>query len=289
MKYAIIETQDDEEILVGYCSNDDQLLKIIQNQHQETDGCIIKTDAGYDLVNKVITETKGLLYGVKQTTIITRVKSWRLISIDLQMSELHDFNEFDLTDALKGSNGIMLISMNGSGKTRLIKKIMDTTNVSFITNSLIIGCNSDNYKDKYPNATILDEWDDDDVNNYLSKSGNAYGAIILEYGALVNQKLSYLQKQIIFHHKYYNKSLIITSQYAARLPPDARYQFNYFFLFGNNSDEYKKKLYDCYDRMFPNSDQFIANFDRITKNYGCMVIDNSKAWDQESTFKLTNN
>src|SRR5436309_7300753 len=90
MNYAIIETNDQLEELVGYCSSVDDLVTSIQdtrakhviNTVDEPDGdYIVKTSNGYDLINKSTHEAWSFFNGLSTIETVNKIKSWRLVPV----------------------------------------------------------------------------------------------------------------------------------------------------------------------------------------------------------------
>jgi hypothetical protein len=79
--------------------------------------------------------------------------------------------------------------------------------------------------------------------------------------------------ELLFNGRHYHFSIIVTMQYAQKIPPEKRNNFDVIFLFKEDFIDNKKRLYDHYAGMFPDFNTFQHVFDELTKNYECMVID----------------
>ena len=67
----------------------------------------------------------------------------------------------------------------------------------------------------------------------------------------------------------------LVMQYPYHIPYEMRDHFNFILLLGEDNITNKKKLYDYYTiNIFSSFKIFKSIFDKITDNYGCMVIDN---------------
>lgn len=73
---------------------------------------------------------------------------------------------------------------------------------------------------------------------------------------------------------------LVMTQQTLDLTPMMRTNIDYVFIFKENNENNKRKLYNCYAGMFPNYTLFTKVLDEVTKNYGCMVIDNTSRSDQ---------
>lgn len=82
-------------------------------------------------------------------------------------------------------------------------------------------------------------------------------------------------KFIFFNGRHVGITFLLTMQYALGIPPGFRTNVDYIFICKETKITIKKKLYDYYAGMFPSFDMFSQVLDEITKDYGCMVIDNT--------------
>lgn len=82
-------------------------------------------------------------------------------------------------------------------------------------------------------------------------------------------------KFIFFNGRHVGITFLLTMQYALGIPPNFRTNVDYIFICKETKITIKKKLYDYYAGMFPTFDMFSQVLDEITKDYGCMVIDNT--------------
>lgn len=67
---------------------------------------------------------------------------------------------------------------------------------------------------------------------------------------------------------------LLTMQYVFGIPPAFRTNIDYVFIMRENIHQNKKRLYDAFCGMFPSLDVFSMVLDRVTENFGCMVIVN---------------
>jgi hypothetical protein len=77
-------------------------------------------------------------------------------------------------------------------------------------------------------------------------------------------------------------NLIITMQYPLGIGPELRSNVDYVFLFGTSVMNEKHRMYQYYAGMFPSFEVFCETLDRYTRDYGCLVIDNtvhSENWE----------
>lgn len=74
----------------------------------------------------------------------------------------------------------------------------------------------------------------------------------------------------------------ITTQYPNTLGPVMRGNGDFFFIMAEPRTYYRRQIYDSYASVIPTRELFNRLMDKITKNRGCMVIDNSS---NESTLE----
>ena len=80
---------------------------------------------------------------------------------------------------------------------------------------------------------------------------------------------------IMFNGRHFKITLIIAVQYIMALPPRARNNFDYIFLFANDIHKEVQKMYDYFAGMFPSVNIFKIILNEFTKNYNILVIDRS--------------
>ena len=78
---------------------------------------------------------------------------------------------------------------------------------------------------------------------------------------------------IMYNGRHHGITLIIAVQYIMALPPRARNNFDYIFLFANDIVAEVKKMYEAFAGMFPSEKIFKIILDQFTKNFNILVID----------------
>lgn len=79
-------------------------------------------------------------------------------------------------------------------------------------------------------------------------------------------------KDIAFNGRHCNITFLFNIQYAMVLPPEYRSQIDVCFMFKEVIQANKKRLYDYYAGMFSTYAEFSGVFDKLTKDWECMVI-----------------
>ena len=82
-------------------------------------------------------------------------------------------------------------------------------------------------------------------------------------------------KWIFMNGRHAKITFIITMQYLLGIPPGLRTQVDFLFICKEPKVSNRKKLYEHYAGMFPNFDMFDQVMRECTKNYCCLVIDNT--------------
>lgn len=81
--------------------------------------------------------------------------------------------------------------------------------------------------------------------------------------------------ELAFNGSHYNITTFLTSVYPHNFTPEIRCNFDYVFLLAESYNVTRTRLYEQYGCIFSNEEDFLKVFDECTKDYGCMVIDNS--------------
>jgi hypothetical protein len=87
-------------------------------------------------------------------------------------------------------------------------------------------------------------------------------------------------KWIFMNGRHAQLSLAITLQYVMGITPNLRTNVDYIFICKEPKHCNQKRLYEHYAGMFPTFEMFRAVLKHCTKDYGCLVIDNSSTSDR---------
>jgi hypothetical protein len=79
---------------------------------------------------------------------------------------------------------------------------------------------------------------------------------------------------IFFNGRHYALLFILAVQYPMGISPELRTNIDYTFILRENIQANRKRLYENYAGMFKTFDEFCQTLDKLTENYGCMVINN---------------
>lgn len=87
-------------------------------------------------------------------------------------------------------------------------------------------------------------------------------------------------KWIFMNGRHAKMTFILTMQYCMGITPNLRTNVDYIFICKEPKLGNQKRLYEHYAGMFPCFDMFRVVLNKCTKNYGCLVIDNSSNSDK---------
>ena len=87
-------------------------------------------------------------------------------------------------------------------------------------------------------------------------------------------------KWVFMNGRHAKVTFILTLQYCMGIPPSLRTQIDYIFICKEPKLCNQKRLYEQYAGIFPSFDMFRATLNKCTKNFGCLVIDNSSTSDR---------
>ena len=87
-------------------------------------------------------------------------------------------------------------------------------------------------------------------------------------------------KWIFMNGRHAQMTFILTMQYPMGITPNLRTNVDYIFICKEPKIANQKRLYEHYAGIFPTFEMFRAVLKQCTKNYGCLVIDNSSVSDK---------
>lgn len=79
-------------------------------------------------------------------------------------------------------------------------------------------------------------------------------------------------KEILFNGRHLDITYILTMQTPMAIPPELRTNFDYVLLLYTDNYGEQRKFYEHYTGMFPTFNAFKEVYDKLTENYGVMVI-----------------
>ena len=184
---------------------------------------------------------------------------------------------------------ILVIGKRGSGKSWLICNILNKLGLESHTTIISPTDKMNNeYVKKFPNANIQHTCTEDILKKVLStqivkldqhkkyESFDPSGVLVMD--DCLAQKGDWRKMQsfteIMINSRHYGLTNITAMQSPMDLPPEMRLNFDYIFLFKEQSAINRKKLWMNYASMFPSIDEFEKVFSKATEGFGAMVINN---------------
>ena len=197
------------------------------------------------------------------------------------------FGHFDVSK-LMDSSSVLVIGKSSVGKTTLVTDIMNNVKDKFanLNNGSIIAPADKHVGlyDKFPQSSIHYKYDSDVPANVIknqfnlicSNNNNKNGYFIMDNCDSKNKLWSNDPnvETILLEGSEYNLTYILTTAHPLTVKKEHRQHFDYIFLFGAGNIEYKRNLYENYAIFFGSFELFDQIFDKMTRDYGCMVINN---------------
>lgn len=187
---------------------------------------------------------------------------------------------------------IFLVGKRGSGKTTGVFEILYQHRD---TQMAVVMCgteeSAEQYKDYFPDSFIYGKYSE----NVLKKVIEVQKKRLFEYKMGKRSKVPYLtillddcmfekplnskfMRNVFMNGRHWKILLMITCQYVIDVPAALRGQIDYAMLFKCNNPQERDKLLTCFGNPFPKKDKGVAFnqiLDSCTRNFGCMVIDNT--------------
>lgn len=85
---------------------------------------------------------------------------------------------------------------------------------------------------------------------------------------------------IFMNGRHVGITFLVTMQYLLGIPPNLRANVDFIFICKETKTNIKRKLYEYYAGMFPTFEMFNQVLNECTKDYGCLVIDNTTSSDK---------
>jgi hypothetical protein len=215
-------------------------------------------------------------------------------------NKLMEFNKelnlkkFDITKMVDNPT-IVIIAKRGSGKSFLAKDILYNLNLP----SGIIISKTEKVDPFYinfvPDSYIYNEFNSRIIEKIIKRQcllvekikkiehcrHIKYNKKNIRTSLVMDDCLSDKQKwsrdenisNLLLNGRHYEITYILTMQYPLGIPPDLRANFDYVFIMADNIVSNIKKIYEHYAGIFPDINIFRTMLNKVTKDYGCLVID----------------
>jgi len=82
-------------------------------------------------------------------------------------------------------------------------------------------------------------------------------------------------REIFMNGRHYKITYLLTMQFSLGITPELRSNIDYIFLLAADTPDELQKIHKHYvSGIIPVFESFLHIFNRLTENYGCMIIDN---------------
>ena len=215
------------------------------------------------------------------------------------MSGFLEFNirQFDMSKV--GDNKIIIfIGKRGTGKSKLVLDYLyHNQDIPMGTCVSPTEEFSRTFSNKIPDMFIHEEFTTELLEKFVHRqkvitkkkeNDNAYRAIdhraflifddcLYDAKNWVNDKN---MRFIFMNGRHVGITFLLTMQYLLGIPPNLRANVDYIFICKETKTTIKRKLYEYYAGMFPTFEMFNQVLNECTKDYGCLVIDNTTSSDK---------
>lgn len=198
-----------------------------------------------------------------------------------------NIREFPIHKMKPGAT-IVIIGKRSSGKSVLVKDIIQVHKHNFSVAKILCGSEENNhfYAQIFNDLYINNEYDEkalQDLEKHQKMVINKYGADAPESRALLiiddcNDDPKMLNRPMMQKYfkngRHMNVSLCLSLQYGMDIKPSIRTNIDYIFIFRDSSESNRKKLYSNFASIIGNYNMFCDIMDIICQDYTALVIDN---------------
>lgn len=200
-------------------------------------------------------------------------------------------NEFDPKSIPLGSI-CMFIGKRNTGKSFTMRDILYHKRNEFQVAKLVCETEKLNrdYSSIIPKIFTEYEFDENSIYKFLKRQyevfkQNQKGANINPNAVLIFDDMlasgdqwikSRYVKKCFMNGRHYKFDFMISLQHCIGIPPQLRGQVDYIFLFREFRVNELEKIYEHYASLIPSFHLFRQIMDKLTKDYGCLIIKNVK-------------
>jgi hypothetical protein len=191
-----------------------------------------------------------------------------------------NIKRFNIRDRIFNSMKVLIIGAKRSGKTTIVKDILHSKRGKF-RNAICMSDNIEEYRDLFKEECMRNHYDTDamkDIFEFQKKKVKTLGpalasGLAVVWDGVINFADRYAEA-VQINGRQWKIFLIRTMQSAGQIPPNIRTCFDIVVLCGTHNLKDKRRMYNCYGTIFPTFQMFCDVFDELTKDCGCMVIEN---------------
>lgn len=185
---------------------------------------------------------------------------------------------------------IYIVAKRNSGKTVLVRDILYHIGKKYPVAMVISPTEkmNRNFGDHIPPVFLHEEYSDALLGKLLTRqksivtqynennSINPNCVLVLDdcLGSAAEMRKDVNYQTIFVNGRHYKLNVIMTSQYVLALTPLQRGNIDYVFLLLDNNKSNIKRYYEQFGGMFDTFEEFKKVYQKLTENYGVMVIDN---------------
>lgn len=226
------------------------------------------------------------------------------MSVVVNASSRLQIKDLDMS-TMCSNPAIIIIAKRGSGKTWVCRSLLNR--YRDIPVGVIISHTEKTdpfFQEFFPDAFIYNEYKPQIFKKILARqlAIREKAAAKLKMGKKIDTRILLLMDdclsnskdwakdesliEILFNGRHYDITYILTMQAPLGITPQLRTNFDYVFLLYTDNFNEIKKLYDHYTGMFPNLVAFKEVYDKLTENYGVMVVKKRDASSRDLASKI---
>ena len=193
-------------------------------------------------------------------------------------------------DSLKSHRIIMVVGRRGSGKSTLIEDILCNikSNFDFAIAMSPTEESLGMFRRHIPEACIYEGYNaakiEEIVNmqKQLCLDGRHRSVLICLDDCMYDRTImrSKVMREIHFNGRHLKLTLITAVQYLVDIPCELRTQVDYVISLKENILTNKQKLHKYYFGVFESFDSFCRTLEKVTENFGAIVLDNTSATNE---------
>jgi len=180
----------------------------------------------------------------------------------------------------------LIIGTRGSGKSVLLKDLLHKTRGAYDYGVAMTATHStaETLRQVFPPSLVYESgYDFDKADTMLASAKDLVqrgkeraGLLLLDDCAFDDKVMkSDTMKELHLNGRHAKITLLSTTQYCLTVSPLLRANIDYIFVMADNVIANRKRLHQFFFGCFETFPQLDAVFKAVTKDYGCLVLDNT--------------